>query len=113
MTSYILKRTGRCHGVLAVDRLFKSEAVEQIDRRCAMDDNHAKVDKARRKFMRKAAYLPPAVAILSAMPFTASYGSQSVSDTQRWEKSSERGKRSANWDKADRSKRRHWNRQDD
>jgi hypothetical protein len=78
-----------------------------------MDDHHAKVDKARRKFMRKAAYFPPAVAILSAMPFTASYGSQSVSDTQRWEKSSERGKRSANWDKADRSKRRHWNRQDD
>jgi len=45
-----------------------------------MEDNNGKIDKVRRRFVRKAVYVAPAVLTLSAMPFSASYGSQPVSD---------------------------------
>lgn len=46
-----------------------------------MEDNIRRVDEGRRKFIRKAAYVAPSVLALSAMPFSASYGSQITQNT--------------------------------
>jgi hypothetical protein len=57
-----------------------------------MEDNKAKVDQSRRSFIQKAVYAAPAILTLSAMPFTASYGSQQVSDAKPWDTRSMRDK---------------------
>jgi hypothetical protein len=51
-----------------------------------MENDNEKIDKARRRFVRKAVYVAPAVVTLSSMPFSASYGSQPVSDGESWDK---------------------------
>jgi hypothetical protein len=58
-----------------------------------MEDDNGKIDKVRRRFVRKAVYVAPAVLTLSAMPFTASYGSQPVSDGGLLDESVGRGRR--------------------
>jgi hypothetical protein len=57
-----------------------------------MKDDNAKVNKVRRNLVRKAVYAAPAILALSAMPFTASYGSQPVRDAKSWDKPFEPGK---------------------
>jgi hypothetical protein len=58
-----------------------------------MKDNDGKINEARRRFVRKAVYVAPAVLTLSSMPFTASYGSQPVSDGGLLDESVGRGRR--------------------
>ena len=74
-----------------------------------MEDKNTTIDKRRRMFMRKAVYIAPAVLTLSAMPFTASYGSQQVSGATPWNRSY---KKSDKWDKWDKSKWDKWDKSD-
>lgn len=81
-----------------------------------MEDKKTTVNKSRRRFIQKAAYVTPAVLTLSAMPFTASYGSQEVprndsrdhlptGNQYKWDKpykkwnKSDRRDKSDGWDK--------------
>jgi hypothetical protein len=43
-------------------------------------DKQQDLDQSRRNAMKKMAYIPPAVFTLSAMPFSASYGSSGSQD---------------------------------
>jgi hypothetical protein len=59
-----------------------------------MEDKKMAVNNGRRKFIQKAVYVTPAVLTLSAMPFTASYGSQEVSQNNVRDHLSTRGNQS-------------------
>jgi hypothetical protein len=41
------------------------------------------VNQEKRRFLQKAAYMAPAVLTLTAMPFTASYGSEKVKKVKK------------------------------
>jgi hypothetical protein len=66
-----------------------------------MEDKNTTIDKGRRTFMRKAVYVTPAVLVLSAMPFTASYGSQQVSQARSWDQSHKKWDKWDKWDMSD------------
>jgi hypothetical protein len=73
-----------------------------------MEDGKRTVNNSRRKFIQKAVYVAPAVLTLSAMPFTASYGSQQVSQARSWDQShkDQSHKKWDKWDKWDMSDKR-------